>query len=76
MVGHRLQPPQTATTLRLTSGEQTAAAWPPEIAACFLAGFYLLDTDDADHALEIAARIPAARLGGAIHVQPLVSEQE
>jgi hypothetical protein len=40
----------------------------------YLAGFYLVDTDDPKHALEIAARIPAARLGGVIQVQPLVSE--
>jgi hypothetical protein len=39
-----------------------------------LAGFYLLDTDDRERALEIAARIPAARLGGAVEVRPLVGE--
>ena len=74
LLGHRLQPPQTDTTLRVSNGQRTAAAWPPEIATNYLAGFYLLDTDDADHALAIAARIPAARLGGAIHVHRLVDE--
>jgi hypothetical protein len=37
-----------------------------------LGGYYLLEADDLDTAIEIAARIPAARLGGAIEVRPLV----
>ena len=35
-------------------------------------GFYLLEADDLDAALEIAARIPAARLGGSVEVRPMV----
>lgn len=74
LVGHRLQPPDTATTLTISDGEPLTDAGPPDDAARYLAGFYLVETDDPKHALEIAARIPAARLGGVIHVQPLVSE--
>jgi hypothetical protein len=37
-----------------------------------LGGFMLVEADDLDAALEIAVRIPAARLGGAIEVRPLV----
>jgi hypothetical protein len=37
-----------------------------------LGGYYLLDAPDLDAAIELAARIPAARLGGAIEVRPLV----
>ena len=37
-----------------------------------LGGFYLIEADDLDAALEIAARIPAARMGGAVEVRPLV----
>jgi hypothetical protein len=74
LVGHRLQPQDTATTLRIRNGEPRTTAGPPEDAVRYLAGFYLLDTDDADRALQIAARIPAARLGGAVQIQPLVSE--
>jgi hypothetical protein len=74
LVGHRLRPPDTATTLRISNGEPLTAAGPLEDAVRCLAGFYLLDTDDSDHALAIAARIPAARLGSVIQVQPLVSE--
>src|ERR1035441_5237117 len=37
-----------------------------------LGGYYLLEADDLDTAIELAARIPAARMGGAIEVRPLV----
>jgi hypothetical protein len=37
-----------------------------------LGGFCLVEADDLDAALEIAARIPAARMGGAVEVRPLV----
>jgi hypothetical protein len=39
-----------------------------------LAGFYLLECADLDGAVEIAGRIPAARLGGAVGIRPLVAE--
>ena len=35
-------------------------------------GFYIVEADDIDGALEIAARIPAARLGGSVEVRPVV----
>ncbi len=35
-------------------------------------GYYVFDVDNVDAALEIAARIPAARLGGSVEVRPLV----
>jgi hypothetical protein len=37
-----------------------------------LGGYLLVEADDLDAALEIAARIPAARMGGAVEVRPLV----
>jgi hypothetical protein len=75
LVGHRLQPPDTATTLRISDGKPLTASGPPDRSGLHLAGFYLLDTDDREQALDVAARIPAARLGGAIQVQPLVGEE-
>ena len=35
-------------------------------------GYYVLDAADLDGAIEIATRIPAARLGGAVEIRPLV----
>jgi hypothetical protein len=37
-----------------------------------LDGYLMFETDDADAAIELAARIPAARLGGAVEIRPLV----
>ena len=69
--GYRLQPPETASTLRIAAGERDLRPGPLVAQAPELAGFYLLDTDDPDRALELAARIPAARLGGAVSIHPL-----
>jgi len=35
-------------------------------------GFLLVQADDLDVALDIAARVPAARMGGAVEVRPLI----
>jgi hypothetical protein len=35
-----------------------------------IGGYYLLEADDLDAAIELAARIPAARLGGAVEIRP------
>jgi len=37
-----------------------------------LGGFYLFEADDLDAVLELAARVPAARMGGAVEVRPVV----
>lgn len=38
----------------------------------YLGGFYLLDANDLNAAIAFAARIPAARFGGAVEVRPIV----
>jgi hypothetical protein len=70
--GFRLLPPDAATTLRIVDGERVVA--PAAAASPGLAGFYLLDGDDPQVAIEVAARIPAARLGGAVEIRPLAGE--
>jgi hypothetical protein len=35
-----------------------------------IGGYYLLEADDLDAAIELASRIPAARLGGAVEIRP------
>jgi hypothetical protein len=74
IIGHRLQPPHTAITLSIEGDEQSTTDGPHTNPKRQLIGFYLLQTDDASHALEIATQIPTARLGGAIQIQPLVEE--
>jgi hypothetical protein len=70
--GDRLQPVDTATTLRVQDGETLLTDGPFVDAKEHLGGYLLVDASDLDGALEIAARIPAARMGGAIEVRPVV----
>jgi hypothetical protein len=70
--GQQLQPVETATTVRVQDGETLLTDGPFVDAKEHLGGFCLVEADDLDAALEIAARIPAARMGGAIEVRPLV----
>ncbi len=71
--GNQLQPTETATTVRVENGQTLTTDGPFATTKEALGGYYLLDADDLDGALEIAARIPAARLGGAIEVRPVVA---
>jgi hypothetical protein len=70
--GNQLQPVETATTLRVENGQTLLTDGPFVDAKEHLGGYYLVDADDLDGALAIAARIPAARMGGAVEVRPLV----
>ncbi len=70
--GAQLQPAMTATTVRVQDGATLTTDGPfPETKEA-LGGYYLLEADDLDAAIELAAQVPAARLGGAVEVRPLV----
>ena len=70
--GGQLQPVETATTVRVQNGETLLTDGPFIDAKEHLGGYLVIELDDLDAALEIAARIPAARMGGAVEVRPLV----
>ena len=70
--GEQLQPVETATTVRVRDGETLLTDGPFVDAKEHLGGYFLVEADDLDAALELAARIPAARMGGAVEVRPLV----
>jgi hypothetical protein len=71
--GAQLQPAMTATTVRVKDGATLTTDGPfPETKEA-LGGYYLLEADDLDAAIELAARIPTARMGGAVEVRPLVA---
>jgi hypothetical protein len=70
--GAQLQPAGTATTVRVQDGRTLTTDGPfPETKEA-LGGYYLFEANDLDAAIELAARIPAARMGGAVEVRPLV----
>jgi hypothetical protein len=72
IAGDQLQPVETATTVRVENGQTLLTDGPFVEAKEHLGGYMVVDADDLDGALEIAARIPAARMGGAVEVRPLV----
>jgi hypothetical protein len=70
--GEQLQRPNTATTVRVNGSGTLTTDGPFVETKEALGGFYLLEADDLDAAIEIARRIPAARAGGAVEVRPIV----
>lgn len=69
--GEWLEPPATATTVRLESGRTLITDGPFVEMKEALGGYLLYEAADLDAAIELAARIPAARMGGAIEIRPL-----
>jgi len=70
--GVQMQPPETATTVRVQDGKTLTTDGPFVETKEALGGYLFFEADDLDAAIELASRIPAARLGGAIEVRPLV----
>jgi hypothetical protein len=68
----QMQPPETATTVRVEDGETLTTDGPFVSTKEALGGYLFFEADDLDAAIELASRIPAARMGGAIEVRPLV----
>jgi hypothetical protein len=68
--GEQMQSPDTATTVRVQDGRTLTTDGPFVEMKEALGGYLFYEADDLDAAIELAARIPAARLGGAIEVRP------
>jgi hypothetical protein len=66
-----LQPPSSASTLRVRGGKPFVADGPFAKIKEVIGGYYVLDCADLDEALRWAATIPAAEYG-AIEVRPLM----
>jgi hypothetical protein len=70
--GAEMEDPDVATTVRVRDGETLVTDGPFVEMKEALGGYLFYETEDLDHAIELAARIPAARLGGAVEIRPLV----
>jgi hypothetical protein len=70
--GLGLDAPETATTVRVQDGKTLTTDGPFVEIKEAIGGYLIVEADDLDGALEVAAKIPAARLGGAIEVRPTV----
>jgi hypothetical protein len=69
--GEGLQPTSTATTVRVRNGETLTTDGPFAETKEQLNGFYLLDCNDLDEAIEWAAKIPGAARGS-VEVRPVL----
>jgi len=67
-----MQPTEAATTVRVQDGKTLTTDGPFVATKEALGGYLIFETDNLDSAIDLAARIPAARLGGAVEVRPLV----
>jgi len=70
--GVHMQPPEMATTVRVEDGNTLTTDGPFVSVKEALGGYLFFEADDIDAAIELASRIPAARMGGAVEVRPLV----
>jgi hypothetical protein len=70
--GAQLQPGDTATVVRVQNGQTLTTDGPFAETKEVLGGYFVIEAPDLDAALAMAERIPAARLGGAVEVRPLV----
>jgi len=68
--GEALQPVQTATTVRVRNGKMSTTDGPFAETKEQLGGYYLINARDLNDAIQIAAKIPSARLGS-VEVRPI-----
>ena len=63
--------PENATTVRVQGGKTLTTDGPFVGMKEAVGGWFILEAEDLDAALEVAARVPAARLGGGVEVRPV-----
>ena len=71
--GAQLEDVANATTVRVDDGSTLTTDGPFAETKEVFAGYYIFELDNLDAAIERAARVPAARLGGSVEVRPLVA---
>jgi hypothetical protein len=62
--------PQDATTVRVEGGKALTTDGPFVGTKEAVGGWFIFEADDLDAAIEVAARVPAARFGGAVEIRP------
>jgi hypothetical protein len=73
--GEQMEDAGNATTVRVEDGRTLTTDGPFVAVKEALGGYFFLEADDLDAAIELAARVPAARLGGAVEIRPIVQWQ-
>ena len=72
--GAQLQSVETATTVQVQDGRTLTTDGPFADTKEVFGGYYVFDVANLDEALELAARVPAARIGGKVEVRPIVEQ--
>ena len=72
VAGAALHPVETVTTVRVHDGDTLVTDGPFADTKEVFAGWYVIEADDIDAAIEIASRCPAARFGGSVEVRPVL----
>ena len=70
--GQQMQGPETATTVRVQDGRTLTTDGPFAELKEAIGGYCFFEAGDLDAAIDVASRIPAARMGGAVEVRPIV----
>ena len=70
--GAGLQGVETATTIRVQDGQTLTTDGPFADTKEVFGGYYVFDVPNLDDVLDVAARIPAARLGGSVEIRPVM----
>jgi hypothetical protein len=73
--GEALQPVQTATTVRVRNGKMSTTDGPFAETKEQLGGYYLINARDLNDAIQIAGKIPSARLGS-VEVRPIMEFEQ
>ena len=66
-----LQPVSMATTVRVADGETLVTDGPFAETKDVFGGYYVIEADDLDGAIALAAKVPAARFGGCVEIRPV-----
>ena len=75
IAGEALHPVHTATTVRVRNGRLSTTDGPFAETKEQLGGFYLIEARDLNEAIQVASRIPSARIGS-IEIRPVVDFSE
>ncbi len=70
--GERLATSSSATTVRVRDGNRLITDGPYAETKEVLGGYYIIECEDLDKALEAAARCPAVMFGGSVEVRPII----
>ena len=70
--GVQMESPETATTVRVQDGRTLTTDGPFVELKEAIGGYCFFEAGDLDAAIEVAAKIPAASMGGAVEVRPIV----